>query len=170
MSDREVTPGEADPVGPEQAGGVEGGDPAPPTEAPVVGAPVEEPKLRRRPFGRAQELVSELSLGTWGLSGDAYGPVYHKEIDRVIDKAIDHGITLFETADVYGDGSMERKLGERLDADEHKIVTKIGTFTADDPPTKRFDEASLREAFDKSQERIGRDVLDVVLLHNPSTA
>jgi len=129
---------------------------------------VDEPKLRRRPFGRAEELVSELSLGTWGLSGDAYGPVYHKEVDRVIDKAVEHGITLFETADVYGEGAMERKLGERLEADEHKIVTKIGTFPAEDPPRKKFDEASLKEAFDKSQERIGRERLDVVLLHNPS--
>lgn len=170
MGDGGGTADEVDPVGPGDEGAAGDAEKAPAIQAPIVGAPVEEPKLRRRRFGRAEELVSELALGTWGLSGDAYGPVYHKEVDRVIDKAIDHGVTLFETADVYGEGSMERKLGERLDADEHKIVTKIGTFPTEDPPRKAFDEASLIEAFDKSQERIGRDVLDVVLLHNPSRA
>jgi len=139
------------------------------------GAPVEEgadkppqPTLRQRPFGRGGELVSELALGTWGLSGDAYGPVYHKEVERVIERAMELGITLFDTADVYGDGEMEKKLGSMLDAAIHRIVTKIGTFKGEDPPRKRFDPDSLGEAFAKSQERLQRDKLDVVLLHNPS--
>lgn len=145
---------------------------APPVTSSVV--PVEVKKaekkqeLRGRPFGRAKEMVSELALGTWGLTGEAYGPVYHREVDRVIDRAIELGVTLFDTADVYGGGKMEEKLAARLDATEHKIVTKIGTSLTAVPPQKRFDAAYLREAFDKSRERIGRDRLDVVLLHNPS--
>jgi aryl-alcohol dehydrogenase-like predicted oxidoreductase len=131
--------------------------------------------MRKRRFGRCDFEVSELALGTWGLSGDAYGPVYHKEVDRVIDRALELGITLFETADVYGDGKMETKLGERLDAagdpeddaERPRIVTKIGSFTDADPPQKKFDADSLRVAFEKSRERIGRDI-DVVLLHCPS--
>ena len=91
--------------------------------------------MRKRPFGRAGFEVSELTLGTWGLSGDAYGPVYHKEVDKVIDRAIEAGITLFETADVYSYGEMESKLGERLkDAEGTRIVTKIGTFRPPKPP------------------------------------
>jgi aryl-alcohol dehydrogenase-like predicted oxidoreductase len=146
--------------------------------------------MRKRPFGRAGFDVSELALGTWGLSGEAYGPVYHKEVDKVIDRAVEAGITLFETADVYGRGEMEKKLGERLkDAEGTRIVTKIGTVRPpepepqpvgpeDEPPPeppeagiqarKSFDPESLRVAFERSRERIGRDKLDVVLLHNPS--
>jgi aryl-alcohol dehydrogenase-like predicted oxidoreductase len=161
--------------------------------------------MRTRPFGRSGFEVSELALGTWGLAGEAYGPVYFKEVDRVIDRALELGITLFDTADVYGNGAMEKKLGERLaaagtppatdgEAGEEKdpekaeekaeekseepsgedetpprprIVTKIGTFAEETPPRKKFDAESLRVAFDKSRERIGRE-LDVVLLHNPS--
>lgn len=111
--------------------------------------------------------VSELSVGTWGLSGDAYGPVLEAEVDRVIDRAVELGVTLFDTADVYGRGAMEKKLGQRLPL-HARIVTKLGTDLDATPPRKRFDAAYLRTAFERSQERIGRDVLDIVLLHNPT--
>ncbi|HHH11280.1 MAG TPA: aldo/keto reductase [Sorangium sp.] len=124
--------------------------------------------MRTRRFGRNDFQVSELSLGTWGLSGDGYGPVQDSEVDRVIDRALELGVTLFETADVYGAGAMEKKLGARLDAKNTHIVTKIGTFVEDGVGHKRFDAKSLAVAFDNSQQRIGRDKLDVVLLHNPT--
>jgi aryl-alcohol dehydrogenase-like predicted oxidoreductase len=144
------------------------------TGAAEAASEAEEPKLRQRPFGRAVSddgdrfHVSELTLGTWGLSGDAYGPVYHKEVDRVIDKAAEHGITVFETADVYGAGKMEERLGALLDAERHTVITKIGTFVDADPARKKFDAESLARSFDASHKRLGRDRLDAVLLHNPS--
>ena len=125
--------------------------------------------MRKRSFGKTGIEVSELGLGTWGLSGDAYGPVSEKTQDSVIERAKGLGITLFETADSYAGGEMERKLGLRLkDSPESIIVTKIGSDLEADPPRKRFDSEFIRTAFEKSQERIGRDTLDVVLLHNPS--
>lgn len=124
--------------------------------------------MRKRAFGRCGFEVSELTIGTWGLSGDGYGQVFYKEVDRVIDRAVEAGIDLFDTADVYGNGAIETKLGERLDSKETKVITKIGTFRDGDNASKRFDEKSLSEAFDKSQERLKRDKLDIVLLHCPS--
>ncbi len=124
--------------------------------------------LRARAFGRSGEMVCEMMLGTWGLTGEAYGPVYHREVDRVIDRAVELGITWFDTADVYGDGKMEKKLAERLDPKLHRVITKIGTSLGATPPQKKFDAKFLREAFDKSRERLGRETLDCVLLHNPS--
>ncbi len=124
--------------------------------------------MRTRPLGRTEFEVSELSLGTWGLSGDGYGPVVEAEVDRTLDRAVELGITLFETADVYGSGSMERRLGARLPRGTTFVVTKIGTDLAAAPPRKRFDLDHLRPAFERSRERLGRDKLDVVLLHNPS--
>jgi aryl-alcohol dehydrogenase-like predicted oxidoreductase len=113
-------------------------------------------------------MVSELSLGTWGLSGDAYGPVPEARQNMVIDRSLALGITLFETADAYARGDMERRLGQRLAAhDEVRFVTKIGTDRAASPPVKRFDAEFLRKSFDESRARLGRDVVDVVLLHNP---
>lgn len=144
----------------------------PPVPSSVV--PVEVKKaekkqnLRERSFGHSGQMVSEMTLGTWGLTGEAYGPVYHREVDRVIDRAVELGVTLFDTADVYQVGKMEEKLAERLDPETHRVITKIGTDLAADPPRKRFDAEYLREAFDKSRERLQRDKIDCVLLHNPS--
>ncbi|MBK8996681.1 MAG: aldo/keto reductase [Myxococcales bacterium] len=126
--------------------------------------------MRRRPLGKTGLSVSELALGTWGLSGDGYGPVPESEQEKVIDRARALGITLFETADSYAGGAMERRLGERLKGDESaRFVTKLGTDRDASVPRKRFDAAYLREAFERSRERLGREVVDVVLLHNPST-
>jgi aryl-alcohol dehydrogenase-like predicted oxidoreductase len=125
--------------------------------------------MRARRLGKTGFEVSELSLGTWGLAGEGYGPVPESEQDRVIERAVALGITLFETADVYGKGSMEKRLGERLaGAPSARVVTKLGTDRGAAPPRKQFSPAYLREAFDRSRERLGRDVVDVVLLHNPA--
>lgn len=124
--------------------------------------------MRFRPLGKTGLSVSELALGTWGLSGDAYGPVPEAEQDKVIDRSHALGITLFETADTYGHGAMEKRLGERLPAsDAVRIATKIGTDRSAAVVRKRFDAAFLREAFEKSRERLKREVVDIVLLHNP---
>jgi aryl-alcohol dehydrogenase-like predicted oxidoreductase len=111
--------------------------------------------------------VTEVCLGTWGLSGGGYGHVADEVADAVIDRAVELGVDLFDTADVYGRGAMERRLGARLPATA-RIVTKIGTDLDGTPPRKRFDLDYLRPAFERARERIGRDTLDVVLLHNPS--
>lgn len=127
--------------------------------------------MRKRPLGKTGLDVSELSLGTWGLSGDGYGPVKEFEVDRVIDRALELGINLIDTADVYGDGAMEAKLGERLEgrADPPVIVTKVGTDRHARPrPKKCFQPGYLREAVQRSRERLRRPTMDVVLLHNPS--
>lgn len=124
--------------------------------------------MKTRPLF-ADRLVSELSLGTWGLSGDAYGPVSEAVQDEVIERARAYGVTLFETADVYGRGAMERRLGRILGGDRSvTLVTKIGTDLDSVPARKRFDPAYLRAACDRCGERLGR--LDVVLLHNPAAS
>ncbi|HEY4105191.1 MAG TPA: aldo/keto reductase [Polyangiaceae bacterium] len=124
--------------------------------------------MRKRPLGNTGLSVSELALGTWGLSGDGYAPLADVEQDVVIDRALSLGVTLFDTADSYGKGAMERKLGQRLKDKEAVIVTKLGTDREAVPPRKCFKPAFLRQAFEASRERLQRAVVDVVLLHNPS--
>ncbi|MEN9580095.1 MAG: hypothetical protein RJA70_3104 [Pseudomonadota bacterium] len=127
--------------------------------------------MRKRKLGRTGLQVTELSLGTWGLSGDGYGQIAERDQDEVLDRALTFGINLFDTADVYGSGAMERKLGERLPVDGSTyVVTKIGTDLDGSPPRKRFDAVYLGESFKRCQERLQREKLDVVLLHNPSAA
>ncbi|NUP05203.1 MAG: aldo/keto reductase [Polyangiaceae bacterium] len=125
--------------------------------------------MRKRQLGKTGIEVSELALGTWGLSGDAYGPVPEAEADRTIDRAVALGITLFDTADVYAQGGMERKLGKRLPAQRTMVVTKLGT-NLDGYPEKNFTSQYLYTAFERAQDRLKRDCVDIVLLHNPSLA
>jgi aryl-alcohol dehydrogenase-like predicted oxidoreductase len=124
--------------------------------------------MKTRPF-IGQSVVSQLSLGTWGLSGDGYGPVSDAIQDEVIHRARAYGITLFETADVYARGAMEQRLGKIVGSDPAvTIVTKIGTDLEGMPKRKRFDAAYLRAACERSGERLARSKIDVLLLHNPA--
>jgi len=122
-----------------------------------------------RRFGRLGFEVSELALGTWGLSGDAYGPVYEAELERIVELAVELGVTLFETADVYGAGAMEKLLGDTLDLRTTQVATKLGTVR-EEPARKRFDVPYLKEALERSRDRLKRECIDIVLLHNPPVA
>ena len=84
--------------------------------------------MRCRVLGCTGIELSELGLGTWGLSGDGYGAVSEADQDSVIDRARALGITLFETADSYAHGGMESRLGRLLAGDDAaRVVTKLGT-------------------------------------------
>jgi aryl-alcohol dehydrogenase-like predicted oxidoreductase len=124
--------------------------------------------MRLRTLGKTGIEIPELCLGTWGLSGDGYGPVDDLEQDQVIERALALGMTAFDTADVYAGGDMERRLGRLLAGHPNAIVvTKIGTDRSVTPPVKRFDAEHLRAAAEQSKQRLERRI-DVLLLHNPS--
>ncbi len=108
-------------------------------------------------------------MGTWGLSGEPYGPVDEKDAEAVIAAALDMGVTLFDTSDSYGGGKMEALLGRMCKGkDEVVIVTKGGTDRRIDPPVKRFDEAYLRGSVERSLKRLGLERIPVYLLHCPT--
>jgi aryl-alcohol dehydrogenase-like predicted oxidoreductase len=110
-----------------------------------------------------------MGLGTWGLSGDAYGPVDPHEQERVLRRAIDMGFTLIDTADAYAGGRMEHLIGRVIAGhDDVVVVTKGGTDRATAPARKRFDREYLRGAVDRSRLRLQKDRIDVYLLHNPT--
>jgi aryl-alcohol dehydrogenase-like predicted oxidoreductase len=123
--------------------------------------------VRTRPLGKTGLRVSELSLGTWGLSGDAYGPVTPEVAEETILRAVDIGFNLFDTADTYGAGKMEKLLGKVLPRTA-MVVTKAGTDRTTEPPRKRFDPEYLRQSVQRSLKRLGRERIDIHLLHNPS--
>jgi aryl-alcohol dehydrogenase-like predicted oxidoreductase len=125
--------------------------------------------MRKRPIGNTGLSVSELGLGTWGLSGDGYSPLPEAIQDAVIERALALGVTLFDTADSYAQGEMEKRLGVRLaNHPDTVVVTKLGTDRAPALARKAFAPAFIRDSFERSRERLKREVLDVVLLHNPS--
>jgi aryl-alcohol dehydrogenase-like predicted oxidoreductase len=125
--------------------------------------------MRRRSLGNTGLEIPELCLGTWGLCGDAYGPVEEPDQDSVIERALALDMKAFETSDAYAKGAMESRLGRLLEKhDDAIVITKLGTDRSVAPPLKRFDDEYLATAVDQSRERLKRRI-DVLLLHNPST-
>jgi aryl-alcohol dehydrogenase-like predicted oxidoreductase len=124
--------------------------------------------MRSRPLGKTGLVVSELALGTWGLSGEPYGPVEPKDAETVVSRALEMGFSLFDTSDAYGAGKMEALLGKVLRNKNVTVVTKGGTDRATTPARKRFDGAYLRDAVGRSLKRLQRDSIDLYLLQNPS--
>lgn len=124
--------------------------------------------MRKRPLGKTGLVVSELALGTWALAGESYGAVDPKDAETVVARALDIGFTLFDTSDAYGAGKMEALLGKALRGKEVTVVTKGGTDRTMAPPRKRFDAEYIRASVGRSCKRLGRERLDVYLLHNPS--
>lgn len=130
--------------------------------------------MRTRALGNSGLVVSELSLGTWGLAGESYGDVDGDEADKTIARARELGVTLFETADVYGSNEgkepMESRLGRVLDRDDQAFIcTKGGNDVAGLPPKKRFDRMFLHRSAARSADRLRRPP-DIYLLHNPTAA
>jgi len=125
--------------------------------------------MRKRTLGKTGIEVSEISLGTWGLSGDAYGVTYAGQAKGVIERARAMGITLFETSQSYGLGAMESELGATVASDPQvTIVTKWGTDRSESVAKKRFDPDYLKKSLETSRERLGTEARLIALLHNPT--
>jgi aryl-alcohol dehydrogenase-like predicted oxidoreductase len=131
-----------------------------------------------RGLGRLGREVTALGMGCWPIGGPwtfdgaaaGWGEVDDRESTAAIRTALDLGVTLFDTADVYGCGHSERVLGAAVAADRDSVVlaTKVGLV---------FDEASrsgsgadagaahLRSAVRASLRRLGTDRIDICQLH-----
>ena len=125
--------------------------------------------METRPLGTTGVDVTEVGLGTWQLGGD-WGDVAEDRAREAVRAALDAGITLLDTADVYGDGRSERLIREVLDDREEEpfVATKVGRRL--DPHTAEgYTEANLRRFVDDSRGRLGVETLDLVQLHCPPT-
>ena len=126
--------------------------------------------MQQRPLGRTGRTVSALGLGTWQLGAD-WGEVSESDALAVLEASVSHGVTFFDTADVYGDGRSEALIGRFLaDRPGHDIVvaTKMGRRLAQEP--ENYSPENFRAWTDRSRRNLGVDTLDLVQLHCPPTA
>ncbi len=126
--------------------------------------------MKYRKLGSTDLLVSEIGLGTWGISGIGYGFTDDEESIRTLHKALDLGINLIDTADSYGNGHSEvligRVLKERGDKDTI-ISTKVGwDFYRPDGTRSNLKKDYIFFALEQSLKRLGRDWIDIYFLHN----
>lgn len=111
--------------------------------------------------------VSRICFGCWALGGHGYGPVDNNESVAAIHRAIDLGINLFDTADVYGFGNSEKILGQALQGQKDVFVaTKFGVAWDDAGNTRKdCSVAHLKKAVNGSLKRLKRDYIDLYQLH-----
>ncbi|WP_460682881.1 aldo/keto reductase [Modestobacter lapidis] len=123
--------------------------------------------METRPLGRTGADVSVVGLGTWQLGGD-WGDVAEDDAAAVLDAALDAGVTLLDTADVYGDGRSEERIRRALAARGERpfVATKAGR-RADPFTAETYTPANLRAWIDRSRRNLGVDTLDLVQLHCP---
>src|SRR5690348_8910280 len=67
--------------------------------------------LSTRPFGPKRVPVSAIGFGAWAIGG-SWGAVDDGVSSRTLERALDRGVTFFDTADVYGDGRSEKLVGK----------------------------------------------------------
>jgi aryl-alcohol dehydrogenase-like predicted oxidoreductase len=122
----------------------------------------------RRRLGRGGLEVSALGLGCMGMS-DAYGVPDEAEALRTLDRALELGVTFWDTADVYGVGANERLVGHALAGrrDRVELATKFGNVREPGGSYGAVDGRPeyAREACDASLARLGVDHIDLYYLH-----
>ncbi|MGY1754425.1 aldo/keto reductase [Blastococcus sp. SYSU D01042] len=126
--------------------------------------------MEQRPLGPTGAEVGVVGLGTWQLGGD-WGDVSEDAAADVLEAALDAGVTLLDTADVYGDGRSEERIRRSLAArsDRPFVATKAGR-RADPFEAAQYTPENLRSWIDRSRRNLGVDTLDLVQLHCPPTA
>jgi aryl-alcohol dehydrogenase-like predicted oxidoreductase len=120
-------------------------------------------KVRR--LGNSGLKVSVIGLGcnNFGMRIDA------EQTQAVVDAAIDAGITLFDTADVYGGTKSEEFLGKALGKRRHEVVvaTKFGMPVGGDPKKRGGSRKWIMQAVEDSLRRLGTDYIDLYQHHQP---
>lgn len=126
--------------------------------------------MRKRKLGQSELAVGELGLGTWGLSGEGYGPADERTVTATLDAAVETGTTFFETADSYADGKTLDALGalKHRHPNEPLVVSvRIGLDRNGVVAKKNFSPGFLRSACEATLRRLGTDTIDSLVLHNP---
>lgn len=118
--------------------------------------------MKMRRLGKTGFEVSEIGLGCWQLGGD-FGPVEDEAANAILDAANSAGINFWDTADVYGGGLSERRIGAHTKAPGVKVATKLGRSAALYP--NKYSKDRVRESLVGSAQRLGVASLDLAQLH-----
>ncbi|MEV5609017.1 aldo/keto reductase [Streptomyces sp. NPDC052225] len=128
--------------------------------------------MEYRQLGTSGLKVPALSFGagTFGGRGplfSAWGTSGVDEARRMVDLSLDHGVTLFDTADVYSDGASEEVLGAALKGrrDQVLISTKAALPTGEGPYDAGVSRSRLIRSVEAALRRLGTDCIDLFQLH-----
>ncbi|MCC6179687.1 MAG: aldo/keto reductase [Chloroflexi bacterium] len=126
--------------------------------------------MRYTTFGRTGLRVSRLSMGCNRLGDPGADPA---QWPPVVQRALDLGVTFFDTSNSYNQGRSEAILGEVTSAwpEPTVIATKGGVpVETNDFPNRDFSAETILAAVEDSRRRLRRDTIDLYMLHSPSVA
>ncbi len=123
--------------------------------------------MELRTLGRTGVLVSRFGLGTMVLG--AWGNTDHDDCIRIVHRAIDAGINLVDTADVYAFGESEEIVGRALAGrrDDVVLATKFHNAMSDEPNHRGNSRRWITRAVDDSLRRLQTDRIDLYQVHRP---
>lgn len=128
--------------------------------------------MEKRKLGKSGLEVSAIGLGCMGMSYGYGAPCDEKEMIALIHKAIDLGITFFDTAEVYGPYLNEELVGKALQAyrDKAVIATKCGIQMVDGKQVLNAKRDVIRNSIEGSLKRLKTDHVDLYYLHRVDTS
>jgi aryl-alcohol dehydrogenase-like predicted oxidoreductase len=118
--------------------------------------------MKTRRLGKTGFEVSEIGLGCWQLGGD-FGPVGDETAGAILDAANAAGVTFWDTADVYGGGLSESRIGAHGKAVGVHVATKLGRGSGLFPDN--YSKDGIRASLQGSAQRLGVATLDLAQLH-----
>lgn len=116
-----------------------------------------------RTLGKTNYDVSEIGLGCWQLGGD-FGPVGDDTAREILGTARRLDVNFWDTADVYGGGQSEQRIGNFADKRNVLVATKLGRGQQFEGMT-RFTRERVKDSLAGSIKRLGVEVLDLAQLH-----
>ncbi len=125
--------------------------------------------MQYRTLGKTGIRVSAIGFGAWAIGG-SWGSTDDATSLRALHAAVDAGVTLFDTADVYGDGRSERLLARLLrerPGEGLVVVTKMGRRVPQ--LVENYTPEAFRAWLERSRENLGVERIDLVQLHCPPT-
>ena len=125
--------------------------------------------MEHRRLGKSELNVSAIGLGTWAIGGFFWGHTDESAAIAAIQKAIDSGINLIDTAPLYGDGHSEEMVGKAIKGRRHQVViaTKCGARLKGGKPINDLTPKSIRKEVEVSLKLLGTDVIDLYQCHWP---
>ncbi len=128
--------------------------------------------MKYRALGRTGLQVSEIGFGAWGIGGRTVGTTSYGDTDdstslAALGRALDCGITFFDTSSAYGNGHSEALIGQAFASKRDRVViaTKAGYDAWDKPPD--FSPSAVVASAEASLRRLRTETLDLFQLHNP---
>ncbi len=130
-------------------------------------------------LGKRGPMVSTIGFGAWAIGGMNWGKTDDEVSKRALNEALDQGVTLIDTADVYGFGHSEELIAEVMKQRGKGnviIATKAGNdfyfATEEDdqgygPIRQNYEKDYIIYAAEQSLKRLGVEALDILQLHSP---